>query len=105
MFNKLNKILYNFEGKELALFNFSNGYSIKNFKNTIFSKKINYDLLLDKISIENYSDFKYYYIPFYCGEILNPFFSTRSAAFSSALRIAASCLFSGRSNASMILAY
>lgn len=73
MFNKLNKITYNFEGKELTLFNFSNGYSIKNFKNNIFSKKINYDLLLDKISIENYSDFKYYYVPFYCGEILNPF--------------------------------
>jgi hypothetical protein len=73
MFNNFNKISYNFQGKELKMFNFSNGYSIEKFKNNIFSKKLNYDLLLDKISIENYSDFKYYYVPFYCGEIINPF--------------------------------
>jgi len=73
MFNNFNKISYNFQGKELKIFNFSNGYSIEKFKNNIFSKKLNYDFLLDKISIENYSDFKYYYVPFYCGEIINPF--------------------------------
>ena len=73
IFENFNKILYNFSGTTQTIVDLSSEYNIDLYENSFYSIQVDNDLLLDKFSIDLYSEQKYYYAPLYTSNILNPF--------------------------------
>jgi len=73
IFENFNKIAYNFSGVTQTILDLSSEYNLDIYENSLYSIKVDNDLLLDKVSIDLYSDEKYYYSPLYTSNILNPF--------------------------------
>lgn len=73
MFDKFKTISYNFDGIDKTIVDISTNYTISDLEPYFYSKKIDEDVLLDKISSQTYNDSKYYFVPLYASGILNPF--------------------------------
>jgi hypothetical protein len=73
MFDKFKKIEYNFDGIDKTIVDIATNYDLSELEEFFYSKKIDEDILLDRISSQTYSDPKYYFVPIYASKILNPF--------------------------------
>jgi len=73
IFGKFLKYNYNFGGTTHQVVDLSTSYDLSEFEQNIYGKKIDENVLLDKLSNDLYNDVGYYFAPIYTSNILNPF--------------------------------
>jgi hypothetical protein len=56
MFDKFKKIKYNFDGIDKTIIDIATNYDLSELEEFFYSKKIDEDVLLDKISSQTYND-------------------------------------------------
>jgi len=73
IFGKFDTISYNFDGITHPVKDLGSEYNLSEYNPDLYGKRIDNDLLLDKLSFELFKDPAYYFAPIYTSEILNPF--------------------------------
>jgi len=73
IFGKFNTISYNFNGTTGSVKDFGSEYDLAEYNSDLYGKRIDNNLLLDKLSIELFKDPAYYFAPIYTSDIINPF--------------------------------
>lgn len=73
IFGKFDTISYDFDGVTQTVKNLNTEYDLTEYESEFYGKKIDENVLLDKLSFELFKGHKYYFAPLYTSKILNPF--------------------------------
>ena len=73
IFGKFNTISYDFSGITQPVKDLSSEYDLTQYSSDFYGKKIDENVLLDKLSFELFNNHKYYFAPLYTSGMVNPF--------------------------------